>query len=288
MKKFYSLLGVTSLSLVLIACNGDADTSEETDNETDEETTGQSDEEDDVAEADDDGEMTVEEIIDAAIAAEDDFQSIYSHSVMTTGVDGDTEADVPEEETGVAQEEELIEYIYHHEDGSVSNRMERMIDGEPTEYTAGDSEYTLTYTEDEDVAYRVEQVDVEGDPADVNVRENQFDQMMEDYEVTLEGEEEINDYMTYHLTFSDEEEVRHYWIDQDTFEVIRLENEHAENPFRITFEVLEYELDIDYDEAFFQLEDVIGDDVEIEDRDQDEHLEAEIEDIEEDIEDEDE
>ncbi|GAJ98924.1 hypothetical protein [Geomicrobium sp. JCM 19055] len=277
MKKMYPLVGMTSVSMILAACATD----EGTNDEQQDDPITESDEE--VADADEpedssDHHQTAEEIIEAAIAAEEERQSFSMHSVMTMGIDASVDEDIPEEEDGEAEEREFVEYSYSHEDGTVSTRNETMVDGEPTEYTAGDSEYTLFYTEGDDVAYRVEQFEIEDDPADVNPMANQFEQFLEDYEVELVGEEEVNGFMSYHITFSDDVEVRHYWIEQETYEIVKMDNEHEDNPFRIGLDVLEFEESIDYDEAFFKLEDVLPEDVEIEDRDEDEHLEQELED----------
>ncbi|EZH65307.1 hypothetical protein DH09_16860 [Bacillaceae bacterium JMAK1] len=277
MKKMYPLVGMTSAAMILAACATD----EGTNGEEQEEPITESDEE--VADAEEpedssDNNQTAEEIIEAAIAAEEERQSFSMHSVMTMGIDASVDENIPDEEDGEAEEREFVEYSYSHEDGSVSTRNETIVDGEPTEYTAGDSEYTLFYTEGDDVAYRVEQFEIEDDPADVNPMANQFERFLEDYEVELVGEEEVNGFMSYHLTFSDDVEVRHYWIEQETYEIVKMDNEHEDNPFRIGLDVLEFEESIDYDEAFFKLEDVLPEDVEIEDRDQDEHLEQELED----------
>jgi len=273
----YPLVGMTSVAMILAACATD----EGTNDEQQDDPITESDEE--VADADEpedssDHQQTAEEIIEAAIAAEEERQSFSMHSVMTMGIDASVDEDIPEDEDDEAEEREFVEYSYNHEDGTVSTRNETIVDGEPTEYTAGDSEYTLFYTEGDDVAYRVEQFEIEDDPADVNPMANQFEQFLEDYEVELVGEEEVNGFMSYHIAFSDDVEVRHYWIEQETYEIVKMDNEHEDNPFRIGLDVLEFEESIDYDEAFFKLEDVLPEDVEIEDRDQDEHLEQELED----------
>ncbi|GAF66838.1 hypothetical protein BTS2_3743 [Bacillus sp. TS-2] len=278
MKKFTQFLAISSLMVVMVACgegnenNDDTVEAEETDEQVETEM-------DNSAETEEADHMTAEEIIEAAMEAEANLQSAFRHNVMTMGIDADVDENITEEEEGVAQEEEILEYTYVHEDGSVSTRTERVIEGQPTEYTAGDSEYSLQYTEGEDIAYRVEMFDVEGDPADINPMNNQFDQYMEDYDVALEGEEEVNGYMTYHISFTGEEEVLHYWFDQETYEIIRMENEDEQNPFRITLDVIEYEHNIEYDEAFFQLEDVMPEDIEIEERETEEHLDEEMDNI---------
>ncbi|KYG29594.1 hypothetical protein [Alkalihalobacillus trypoxylicola] len=279
MKKFTQFLAISSLMVVMVACgedngnNDDTVEAEETDEQVETEVNN-----DETEEAENDF-LAVEDIVKAAMEAEANLQSAFRHNVMTMGIDADVDENITEEEEGVAQEEEILEYTYVHEDGSVSTRTERIVEGQPTEYTADDSEYSLQYTEGEDIAYRVEMFDVEGDPADIHPMNNQFEQYLENYDVVLEGEEEVNGYTTYHVSFTGEEEVLHYWFDQETYEVIRMENEDEQNPFRITLDVIEYEHNIDYDEAFFLLEDVMPEDIDIEERDTEEHLDEEMNDI---------
>ncbi|MBB6451191.1 hypothetical protein HNR44_003185 [Geomicrobium halophilum] len=195
--------------------------------------------EDNNEETNENDELTGEEILEAAIAAEKERDALYVESVIEVD-DGEN-----------VIEDHIKEWTFFHDDGSVEVRQE--LDGvdQPTYFTASDGEYTIMYTEGEDSAIRIDETGIDQDPEELVTQRTQLESLV-GKEAAYNGEDTVNGYDTYHVTFENTD----YWLEQESYVVINQDLEYIPA-------VLEFEVDPEYSEELVSLEDVLPDDVEI-------------------------
>ncbi|EZH66556.1 hypothetical protein DH09_11580 [Bacillaceae bacterium JMAK1] len=130
-----------------------------------------------------------------------------------------------------------------------------------TMYQASDGQHVINYQDYYNV-YNEEELPIEEDAAadllnwastlESNIAE-------EDTSLTYEGEEEVNDVLTYKVIVSFDEGESEYWFDQETNMIVKRKTSAQ---FEQTITVWDFEEVDEFDEGFFQLEDVIPDDAE--------------------------
>lgn len=276
MKKHYILAVMVSFLLILAACNdtGEND-AEDNGNGTDTPEVDQTEE----------GEVNEEEeLLEGALDALSGIDQRYEEATITMEMSLDEEL---EEELGGEENAEtessttmhMYSWQMNNEDGTVSERTEIETDGGPVEYSASDdSETSINYTEGDDTAYEIEMLDVEANPAEIQMEEDQIREMMDTHNITYEGETAVNEYDAHHFVFTDGEEEIDYYFDTETFVIVQMEMSSNDGEVTTSMELEDYALDFDYDEGFFQLEDVLDDEIKVEQVAPDEHMEEQLED----------
>ena len=265
MKKQYFLAPMVSFFLVLAACSNDSYENGTEDNDTAAPGTNQQE-----TEETDNAASEEEELLDGALAALEGIDQRYEEATMSvempTGEEQDEELGEAENmETDSSTTIDVRSWQMDNEDGTVSMRMGMEGEGSPVEYIAsGDSETSvIQYTEDDNTAYEVEMAEASVNTANIRIEEEQIRHLMDMYDVSYEGETTVNEYDAHHFVFTNGEEEVEYYFDTETFVIVRMV--HSNDGVEILdFEVEDYALDFDYEEGFFWLEDVLGDEIDIE------------------------
>ncbi|TSB47441.1 LolA family protein [Alkalicoccobacillus porphyridii] len=211
-----------------------------------------------------------EDILNEAIAFYDDLTGLY---IVVDGesdveLDGEQE-NVPEGSISMSTKETQWNFI---EDGALFTRLEleSFVDGEEEgeDFAAeqqtniqfsdlDDPNYTITYDEGDDQAVRFE-TGASADQEDMTIWASEYQSLLEEAELAYVGEEEINGYLTYQIEATLDGEVTSYWFDQETYFEIKTEHstvadtENAAGDTDSTIEVVEYEVNPEFDESLFQ------------------------------------
>ncbi|MBM7095239.1 hypothetical protein JSY36_05670 [Bacillus sp. H-16] len=194
--------------------------------------------------------LSPEDILEQALATYENKGDIYYRQTLERR----------EEVNGVEETEmrELRFWQFEQSDGQVMERREITEDNEPTEYYVTDTESggVLFYREGSDTASIHER-----EEGPIHTRSDDIRRMMESDSAELAGVEEVNGFEAYRLTFSDEEEILDYWFEVNEFYIVREETKGSD-PY-VLAEVLEFDLDPDYDESLFDMDSLLGEDVEV-------------------------
>ncbi|CAM3872415.1 hypothetical protein [Alkalicoccus chagannorensis] len=154
------------------------------------------------------------------------------------------------------------------EDGEVWERLEVQDtiygeeDGEPVEIEGPEA---VRFTDQEDPAYQIsynrgEAEASRGEPfaqGDVASEADTYDRLLDEADLTLDGEEEINGVDTYRIDVEEEDLVSTYWFDADTFFEVKRESAEEEGGTGMggdpgSREVLDYDLDPAWEEDLFE------------------------------------
>lgn len=277
MKKIL-LTSILSTTVLLTACGSD-DNNEEADSNGQGTSTEENSNEENESDNNSDDSLTGEDVLNEAIALYDDVTSLYV--VREGALDQDISMPDDEEEAGDASVEMNITESQLHviQDGEFYQRNENSItsivneEGEdPEEQNMGtsisftdadDANYLISYDEGDTEAIRYEGPD----PSEFSFSDysNPYEQMLENGEVELLGEEEINGFQTYHVSVEEDGEVTEFWFDTETFfeiqNTLQSESESQDGEFQSegggTNTVVEYELNIEPDMSQFQAPDDI-------------------------------
>ncbi|MCM2674494.1 hypothetical protein [Alkalicoccobacillus plakortidis] len=267
MKKAVIATLISSVT-ILGACNSDDSSTEstETDQVNENETTT-------TDEMDSNDELTAEEIVEEAIALYGDLEGLY---VLREG-SGDLNFEPPEEDEAgnLDMELEMSTYEWTYvTDGDLYNRTESVMESsgeeeggestnaESTSYSFTDIDepsYLITYNEGDEEAVRIENPTTEEFTFDM-IGER-YQGLLEEAELTLEGEEEVNGYQAYHITAEVDDGIEEYWFDTETFFEVKgeismsseSEEQSVDSSVTAGDTVIEYKLNPDFDETLFQV-----------------------------------
>lgn len=195
------------------------------------------------------------EIVENAIETERKTESLYLHQEM-----------IMKMENNEAGPEDTIEeklWIFPGEGENTLERREASMFGNPLEYMISDGEEILIYTEGEDTAHiypseSEDEMEFADEASLMEERINTFDSH-------FIGEEKINGYNTYHVTLERETESYEYWFEKDTYFTVRQVSTMTtgETTEINELNVHEFDLDPEYEEALFNLEEPVDDDTEL-------------------------
>lgn len=211
------------------------------------------------AHATNDFDMTIETLIEDAKEQSDNLTRFYMESKTTLT-------------TNEMTTELVVKEWMKQEDSNTLLRYEIIHDEDDIDIIVGSDDYAMSYNENEDVAYEyIRSIDEDDDDAEpmvngyddtqaVSVIEAALDQ----YDVTIDGIEEILDRETYHLVFEPKEEsdltnTFEIWVDAEFFIILKQHEIGEHHEFLL--EITDIETNEDIDEAVFELD--IPDDVEI-------------------------
>lgn len=205
--------------------------------------------------AEDTADMTIDEIIEQAEAAEADLESFFKESVTTLTTGDDTSEIMVREWVRVTDDVTESRYEVHHADNDI-------------DVIVGDDTYAISYNENEETAYEYylpEDTDDDVDEDTEDVIESiedlnaatMIETALEFYDVTINGTEELLDREAYHLTFVPNEEAESdiefdMWVDTE-FYVILKQHEIGED-YEFLLEVTEFEPNTDIEDDVFELE----------------------------------
>ncbi|CAM3872571.1 hypothetical protein [Alkalicoccus chagannorensis] len=220
--------------------------------------------------------LNAEEIVEEAIALYDDLDSIYFE--IEGEIDQELEAeDMPDGEIEMTTWERQWDFI---EDGDFYNRLELEMRSEgeeegedfeteePRSYTftdADDPDHQISYEEGDEEAIRYEQP-IEGDQEDLSAGAVQYEMLLDEADLTLDGEQEVNGFEAYRIEAETDGAVTTYWFDVETFYEVKRESEEESDAEDLDAEVgagmgntvvIEYELNPDFDEELFEAPDDI-------------------------------
>ncbi|MCE7792059.1 outer membrane lipoprotein-sorting protein [Salipaludibacillus sp. CUR1] len=199
---------------------------------------------------DDTEELTANHILERSHDTYRDITDVYYHTVSKvreTEENGDTE-----------ETTEIKYWEFVTEDGHHMRRIERTENDGPTEYTITIEEgrYMLTYTAGDDTAYVRDRDEdaaygLGGSLSNVSDRED----------ASIAGTGEVNGYEAYHISFTGTSDLSDYWIDQDTYYIVRQEQlDHS--PYTET-DTIDYDLEPDYNPELFDVDYILPDGVEL-------------------------
>ncbi|GAF11122.1 hypothetical protein JCM19046_1612 [Bacillus sp. JCM 19046] len=268
---------ILSSTVLLTACGSD-DANGDADNNDQETPTEESATEENESDTNGENSMTGEDVLNEAIALYDDVTSLY---VVREGALDQNISMPDDEEAGDAEIEMNITetQLQVIQDGDFYQRNEHSITSivneegqDPEEQDMGttvsftdadDPNYLISYDEGDTEAIRYEGPDT----GDFSFSEYAYpyEQMLENGEVELIGEEEINGYQTYHISVEEDGEVTEFWFDTETFfeiqSTLNSESESQDGEFQTEGggmnTVVEYELNIEPDMSQFQAPDDI-------------------------------
>jgi hypothetical protein len=162
-----------------------------------------------------------------------------------------------EEETEIR---ETSRWVFPQDDGHILERMEWRVNDEPTVYdiSVEGGESIVSFTEGGETAVVTSQ-----DYGEAVTQQDKLENMHENREFELEGTEEVNGRDAYHITSTEETDgLTDYWFDTDTYYVVKKDGSEGTLP-HVTEEVLEFDLDPDFEEEMFELEEVVPEEMEI-------------------------
>lgn len=243
MRKSFNLISLVGVGVVLSACGNvneendegilNSEKSSESAEVSDEGTTDANDSSDDEA----------VEILEHAIETHEQVISYYEHIVHYG--DGDDE---------VSNENKV--WHFKHNDGTRSHRSER----ENIYEVIKQDDTAQSYIENENTLYEFQ--DEVGGRADAQSTMVQLlTSILEHGEVSYEGEETVHDYDTYVISFDDGEVEGKMWFDQETY--YRVKEDGLTDEIDSQSVIVDYDLNLDFDEELFHLDNVVPDDVEI-------------------------
>lgn len=241
MKKYFHFLAAAGLVLLVAACgNNDEESKSNRENE----------EESEEIENNEDGEnqdQEAVEIIENAIEVHEDTTSY--HQLISREHENDEFASASET-------------WYVEEEDTESFRQDNILEaGESStvNYTVIENGEALMYSKEENTLFAFDQEI--GDRGETqNVVAQMLTDILENAQITLKGNEIVNSYHTYHITADDGNAVTELWFDQDTYYRVQEAYEGGEISELIT--VADYELEPEYEEEIFQLDEVVPDDAE--------------------------
>lgn len=225
--------------------------------------------------ADENKEPTAEEVLEGAVAFYEDLDGLYFVVESEMDMETDGEEDMPEGEATTTTREVQWQFMTDEE---YYNRLEvemttegeeegeEFSEEQPTTYQftdIEDSSYTISYDEGDTEAIRYESGTDGGEMDDLSSGAYQYEQLLEDAELTYVDEEEVNGYETYHIEAEQDGEVTEYWFDQETYYEIRQETSQSGGDESLAgsadneIEVVEYEANPEFDESLFEAPDEI-------------------------------
>ncbi|MBM7840948.1 hypothetical protein JOC54_004242 [Alkalihalobacillus xiaoxiensis] len=270
------IVALCSTTALLVACNDNSNGEENDTANNNEETEMTETDTDDETDNTDEDDMTAEDVVNEAIALFDDLESLYIEMEGSGDVDFGSE-DMDEELDDVEMDLDMNtkEWIFSEGD-EMYNRTETEVGvGVESDEESGadevvsygftdydDPNYMIMYDEGDTEATRVEN----SMEFDFSTLAHEYEDLLENAELTLVGEEEVNGYQAYHIEAEMDDEVRSYWFDTENFYAVRLEVEAGqdeEGGFSSQDDVIDYELNPSFDESLFQ----VPDDIEVVDGD---------------------
>ncbi|TVP83293.1 MAG: hypothetical protein EA344_09875 [Alkalicoccus sp.] len=250
MKKYYILS--CAGALLLAGCGND-----EAENTGNEETNT----EENNAEAEENNDESPEqdeeavEVLEEAVATLEGMDSVYREAAV----------DYSDDSSMVEKQSIFIEdgYIYIHsvqEGGEAEEPLHTFTD-------VDDPDYSIIYREGDDEAVRYETpAPPTEDTLWFRMEAGQYETMLEEADLYYEGEEEINDYSTHALEVGGET-TENRWFDGENYMQVRLdmdedmeveiegENASDEVYTDLSEEVLDYEINPEFDESLFEVPD---------------------------------
>ncbi len=195
------------------------------------------------------------EIVENAIDTERNIESLFLHQEMIMKIEDDEEA------PGDAIEEKL--WIFPEEGENTHERREASMFGNPLEYMISDGEEILIYTEGDDTAHLYpaesdDEVEFADEASVMEERINTFDSR-------FVGEEKVNGYDTYHVALEQETESHEYWFEKDSYFTVRQVSTMttADTTEINELNVLEFDLDPEYEEELFNFEEAVDEETEL-------------------------
>ncbi|WP_147803959.1 hypothetical protein [Alkalicoccus halolimnae] len=155
---------------------------------------------------------------------------------------------------------EVSRWVFPRDDGHILERIERTENDGAKAYDVSveEGERMVSFTEGDDTAV-VTNRDYGGGISQQDMLEN----MYEGGEFELEGTEEVNGREAYHITSTEETDgMTDYWFDKETYYLLKKDGSDGSLP-HVTEEVVEFDLDPDFDEEMFELEEVVPEEMDI-------------------------
>lgn len=206
-----------------------------------------------------DSELSIEKLIENAKEQIDELNSFYKESKTTLTTDEMTTELIVKEWMKQEESNTLLRYEIIHEADDI-------------DIIVGSDDYALSYNENEAVAYEyIRSTDEEEDETSESIVNGYDDAQavsvieaaLEQYDITIDGTEEILDRESYHLIFepkadADLTNTLEMWVDTEFFIVLK-QHEIGER-YEFLLEVTDIETNEDIDDEVFELD--IPDDVE--------------------------
>ncbi|SDN63335.1 hypothetical protein [Alkalicoccus daliensis] len=198
-----------------------------------------------------------QEVLQNAITLLEEREDYFEHRVLERTEESDGEE--------VTEIRERKIWSYPQEDGHILERIETSYDGTAVRYEVSveGGESQVVFSEDGDTATVMPQ---EYNP--VLTQKDTLEHAHEREAYTLAGTEEIQGGEAYRLTLNEEEEgMENYWFDTETYYLVKKEGTSAEGEvLHVTDEIMEFNLDPEFEEEMFELEEVVPEEMEIERR----------------------
>ncbi|MFC3900614.1 LolA family protein [Aliicoccus persicus] len=212
-----------------------------------------------VVSAEADSDMSIETLIEDAKEQIDELNSFYKESKTTLTTDEMTT-------------ELIVKEWMKQEDSNTLLRYEIIHDEDDVDIIVGSDDYALSYNENEAVAYEyIRSTNEEEDEASESIVNGYDDTQavsvieaaLEQYDVTIDGTEEILDRESYHLIFepkadADLTNTFEMWVDTEFFIILKQHEVGERHEFLL--EVTDIETNEEIDDGMFELD--IPEDVE--------------------------